>query len=239
MKAGDLRGAFAVTASTEQMARDARANAMWLFLLNFLALTASMLGVWWAVRKLVVHPLRRSVELANAIADNNLAVPDLVVESGDELGEASAALNKMKNNLRAVVHQIASTAESVAAASEELSATAAEQSQAAETQRSQVAQVATAMHQMTTTVVEVSDNSNRAARVARESAVMATEGGTIVGSTLHTMNVINDAVGNTSRQIGELGKRSNEIGRIAGVIDEIADQTNPVSYTHLDVYKRQ
>ena len=226
MKAGDLRGAFAVTASTEQMARDARANAMWLFLLNFLALTASMLGVWCAVRKLVVHPLRRSVELANAIADNNLAVPDLVVESGDELGEASAALNKMKNNLRAVVHQIASTAESVAAASEELSATAAEQSQAAETQRSQVAQVATAMHQMTTTVVEVSDNSNRAARVARESAVMATEGGTIVGSTLHTMNVINDAVGNTSRQIGELGKRSNEIGRIAGVIDEIADQTN-------------
>ncbi len=226
MKVGDLRGAFAVTASTEQLSADARSNSLWLILLNFFTLTASVLGVWWAVRRLVVQPLRKSVELANSIADNNLAVPDLLVESEDELGEASAALNKMKNNLRAVVHQIASTAESVAAASEELSATAAEQSQAAETQRSQVAQVATAMHQMTTTVVEVSDNSNRAAQVARESAGMATQGGTIVEKTLRTMNVINDAVGSTSKQIDELGKRSNEIGRIAGVIDEIADQTN-------------
>ena len=149
-----------------------------------------------------------------------------MVDSEDEIGEATAALNTMKNNLRQMVHAIASTAESVAAASEELSATAGEQSQAAETQRNQVMQIATAMHEMTSTVVEVSGNSNRAAEVARQSAEMANRGGEIVENTLKTMNVISNAVSSTGKQVDELGKRSNEIGRIAAVIDEIADQTN-------------
>jgi methyl-accepting chemotaxis protein len=82
------------------------------------------------------------------------------------------------------------------------------------------------MHQMTSTVVEVSGNSNRAAEVARQSAEMANRGGEIVENTLKTMNVISNAVSSTGKQIDELGKRSNEIGRIAAVIDEIADQTN-------------
>jgi methyl-accepting chemotaxis protein len=148
------------------------------------------------------------------------------VDSEDEIGEATAALNTMKNNLRQMVHAIASTAESVAAASEELSATAGEQTQASETQRNQVLQIATAMHEMTSTVVEVSSNSNRAADVARQSAEMANRGGEIVENTLETMNVISNAVSSTGKQVDELGKRSNEIGRIAAVIDEIADQTN-------------
>jgi methyl-accepting chemotaxis protein len=226
MKVGDLRSAFSVSASTEQLVSTASANSMALFLLSFFTLLASSAAVFIVVRKLVVRPLRKSVELAHAVAGNDLAAADLPVESEDEIGEATVALNTMKNNLRSMVHQIASTAESVAAASEQISATAAEQSQAAETQRNQVMQVATAMQQMTATVVEVSDNSNRAATVARDSAAMANEGGAIVDRTLQTMNVISNSVSSTAQRVDELGKRSNEIGRIAAVIDEIADQTN-------------
>jgi methyl-accepting chemotaxis protein len=226
MKVGDLRGAFSVSASTEQLLQTANSNSVALFLLSFFTLLASGGAIYAVVRKLVVRPLSKSVDLANYIANSDLSADDLIVDSADEIGEANAALNTMKNNLRAMVHSIASTAESVAAASEEISATATEQSQAAETQRNQVLQIATAMDQMTSTVVEVSDNSNRAAETARESAAMANQGGTIVENTLKTMTVISEAVSSTGKRVDELGKRSNEIGRIAAVIDEIADQTN-------------
>jgi len=226
MKVGDLRGAFSVTASTEPLIRTANSNSIAIFLLSFFTLLASAAAVYLVVQKWVVRPLSDSVELANRIAGNDLAADDLVVHSEDEIGEATTALNTMKNNLRQMVHAIASTAESVAAASEELSATAGEQTQAAENQRNQVTQIATAMHQMTSTVVEVSGNSNRAAEAARQSSEMAHRGGEIVENTLKTMNVISDAVSSTGKQVDELGKRSNEIGRIAAVIDEIADQTN-------------
>jgi len=226
MKAGDLLGAFSVAASTDQLVSAAHSNSIAIFLLSFFTLLASAGAVYAVVRKLVIGPLSKSVALANSIANNDLSVDDLIVNSEDEIGETSAALNTMKNSLRNIVHSIASTAESVAAASEEISATAAEQSEASENQRNQVLQIATAMHEMTATVVEVSDNSNRAASAASESKEMANHGGAIVENTLKTMNVISDAVSSTGNRVNELGKSSHEIEKIAAVIDEIADQTN-------------
>jgi methyl-accepting chemotaxis protein len=226
LTSGDLRGAFSITVPAEQLIRTANSNSLAIFLLSFFTLLVSAAAVYLVVRRLVIEPLSKSVELANCIGNRDLSADDLAVDSEDEIGEATAALNTMKNNLRQTMHSIASTVESVAAASEEIAATAAEQSQAAETQRNQVLQIATAMHEMTSTVVEVSGNSNRAADVARQSAELANRGGEIVENTLKTMNVISDAVSSTGKQVNELGKRSNEIGRIAAVIDEIADQTN-------------
>ena len=40
------------------------------------------------------------------------------------------------------------------------------------------------------------------------------------------MRAIADSVGHTAKRVQELGKSSNQIGEIIGVIDDIADQTN-------------
>jgi methyl-accepting chemotaxis protein len=226
LKAGDLRGGFSVTTPAEELISTANSNSIAVFLLSFLTLLVSAGAVYLVVQRLVIQPLSKSVDLASHIANNDLSVDDLVVESQDEIGEATAALNKMKNNLRQMVHSIAGTAESVASASEEIAANAAEQSHAAETQRNQVLHIATAMHEMTSTVLEVSGNANRASDIARQSAEMANQGGVIVGNTLKTMHDISNSVSGSGRQVQELGKRSNEIGHIVSVIDEIADQTN-------------
>ena len=43
---------------------------------------------------------------------------------------------------------------------------------------------------------------------------------------LAQMNSIAESVGGTAMKIAELGRSSDQIGRVAGVIDDIADQTN-------------
>ncbi len=163
---------------------------------------------------------------AEAIAGGDLTRDDLPVRSQDELGDLTTAINKMRNNLRELIQSIAGTAEHVASASEELSSSATQQSQSAETQNSQTTQVATAMQEMSSTVLQVSENSNKAAEASRQAAETAREGGGIVEETLTKMRVIADSVGGTARKMEELGKSSDQIGRIAGVIDDIADQTN-------------
>jgi methyl-accepting chemotaxis protein len=75
-------------------------------------------------------------------------------------------------------------------------------------------------------VHEVSENSNKAAAASQKAAEMAREGGKVVEETLSRMRTIADSVGDTARKVQELGKRSDEIGRISGVIEDIADQTN-------------
>jgi len=174
----------------------------------------------------ILGAIARMLDAIENIAANNLAIEDMEVSSEDELGQAGVALNRMKNNLREVIQAIAGTAEHVASASEEISASANQQSQSADTQKDQSAQVATAMQEMSSTVLQVSENSNRAAEASRKAAETARHGGAIVQDTLGKMRVIAESVGGTARKMEELGKRSDEIGRIIAVIDDIADQTN-------------
>jgi methyl-accepting chemotaxis protein len=82
------------------------------------------------------------------------------------------------------------------------------------------------MQEMSATVQQVSENSNRAAAASRQAAETALHGGRTVDETLAKMRVIATAVSGTAKKVEELGKRSDEIGRIVGVIDDIADQTN-------------
>ncbi|HZZ14751.1 MAG TPA: methyl-accepting chemotaxis protein, partial [Candidatus Sulfotelmatobacter sp.] len=111
-------------------------------------------------------------------------------------------------------------------ASEEISSSATQQAESAETQKDQTMQVATAMQQMSSTVTSVSDSCNKAAEAARQAAETARLGGSIVEGTLTKMRVIADSVGATAKKMEELGQSSEQIGRIIGVIDDIADQTN-------------
>jgi len=226
MKVGDLKGAFVVTAPLNALNEANSANSSALLLTNLGVLCAGMVVVFFVVRRVVVQPLTASAKMAEEIAANNLAVADIDVTSEDELGQAGTALNRMKNNLREIIQSIAGTAEHVASASEEISSSASQQAQGAETQKDQTTQVATAMQEMSATVMQVSDNSNKAAEASRKAAETDRHGGAIVEETLGKMRNIASSVSGTARKMEELGKSSDQIGRIIGVIDDIADQTN-------------
>jgi methyl-accepting chemotaxis protein len=148
MKAGDLRGAFVVTAPMAPLNEASSSNNLALLATDLGVLFSGVAVVFFVVRRVVVKPVVASAQLAEEIAANNLAVADIEITSEDELGQAGVALNRMKNNLREVIQTIASTAEHVASASEEISASANQQSQSAETQKDQTTQVATAMQEM-------------------------------------------------------------------------------------------
>jgi len=226
MKAGELRAAFSISAPADELVQNARANSWTAFLTSCFSLLAAAGVIFFLLRKIVIRPLRSASELAHTLADKNLATEDIPIESEDEIGETSAALNKMKNSLREVIASITVSAERIATAGEEISATATQQAQGAETQKDQTHQVATAMQGMSSTVQQVSENSNKAAEASRTAAETARKGGSIVDETLAKMRAIADSVGQTARKVQELGKSSDQIGQIIGVIDDIADQTN-------------
>ncbi len=193
-----------------------------------LVLVGLVLGAATAtfIARSITRNVTQMLAVIQQIAANNLAVDDLAITSEDEIGQAGAALNGMKNNLRELVRTIAATAESVAQASEQISETASRQAHAAEVQRDQSAQAATAMQEMAATVLQVSDHSNRAADASRQAAETARAGGGIVEETLAKMRTIAGSVEGVGQKMENLGKSSDQIGQIAGVIDDIADQTN-------------
>lgn len=189
---------------------------------------AAVLGFVMAtgIGRAISAAMTRMLIQVQQIAANDLAVDDVVVSSQDEIGRTSHALNGMKNNLSKVIQRIADTAQQLAGASEEISAGAGQAAESARNQADQTNQVATAMQEMSATVQQVSENSHKASEASQQSAQAARHGGQIAEETLVTMHSISDCTKKVAVSITELGKRSEQIGKIVSVIDDIADQTN-------------
>jgi len=172
------------------------------------------------------QPINRLVNVANRIAQGDLTVEDLRINSLEELGSLAQALTLMKNALNEMIGKVMEAALRVTTASTQLSATSEEIAQGAEEQSNRAAQVATASEEMSATIVEVAKNASGAAEAAREASQVAFRGGQIVSRTIESMHGIAHTTRESSQVIATLGERSQEIGKIIRVIDDIADQTN-------------
>src|SRR5882724_7781847 len=215
-----------VAANAELGATKMAANATRaMFIMCGVSLVLLLVVAIRIVRSITV-PLDALSERFKEMAEHNDLTARADQERQDEIGELGRCLNLFVEKLHDIMGQIKSTAEHLASSSEQLSSSASLQAQGAETQKEQAAQVATAMQEMSSTVLQVSENSNKAAEASRDAAETAREGGTIVEQTLMKMGTIADSVEATAKKMKELGKSSDQIGRIAGVIDDIADQTN-------------
>jgi methyl-accepting chemotaxis protein len=219
MKAGDLRGAFAISASTQGLIETARANSIAIFLISFFTLLAAAGVLFALVRKLVVKPLSAAVGLATAIADNDLALDDLPVASQDEIGEATAALNTMKNNLRRTVEAIAETALHVATASEELTATSQQISANSQETSAQANVVSNAAQHVSQNLQTVATGAEEMGASIKEIAKNATEAAKVATSAVKVAET-------TTATVSKLGDSSTQIGQVIKVITSIAQQTN-------------
>jgi methyl-accepting chemotaxis protein len=219
MKAGDLRGAFAVRASTQTLVATSRANSIAIFLISFFTLLAAAAVLFALVRTLVVRPLSAAVSLADAIADNNLAVDDLPVESQDEIGDATSALNTMKNNLRKTVQAISETSLHVAAAAEELNSTSQQITANSEETSTQAEVVSKAAESVSQNLQTVATGAEEMGSSIKEIAKNATEAAKIATSAVKVADT-------TTATVSKLGDSSTEIGQVIKVITSIAQQTN-------------
>jgi methyl-accepting chemotaxis protein len=197
-------------------------------LVLLLFLSALLLGAAIAsfIARSVSGIIRQMLVMIQSIASQNLQVPDLAVLASDEIGQAATGLNAMKHSLRRVILSIASTAEDVSQSTRDLSTTAAQSAQAAEGQRQQVDEIASAMQEMASTIGIISQHSVAAAESATNAVENARNGGAIVIDVRERMKGIALSAQLGAKSIEELSVRSQEIGRIVGVIEDIAQQTN-------------
>src|SRR5271165_2658340 len=201
-----------------------RANKITLWLVGWGLLVGVVTAI--LVARSISGSLTNMLLMIQRVSAKDLAVDDLQVTSDDEVGRAVVALNSMKNTLQQMVRSIAETAENLARASEELSSGANQSAETVRIQSDQTQQVAIAMQEMSSTVQQVSDHSQKASDSSHRAAQAARQGGEVVEETLSTMRRIADSSRTVAARIAELGKSSEQIGKIVAVIDDLADQTN-------------
>jgi methyl-accepting chemotaxis protein len=168
------------------------------------------------------------VAFTNAL--ERLAAKDLTVSvevtGVDEIGRLSMAMNTSVASMREVLRAVALSAETLSAAIVEISSRSVQSAGNASTQSSKTNQIAVAAQQMTATIGEISFNAESAAGASRESAETANQGGAVMQAAVATMEKIASATSMVSNKMSSLAHRSEEIGKVVNVIQEISEQTN-------------
>jgi methyl-accepting chemotaxis protein len=114
----------------------------------------------------------------------------------------------------------------VSVAAEQMSRQAEEIQRGTDTQAARIAATATAIEEMNATVFEVAKNSGEAAAAGDDAKVKASEGAKVVESSIEAIRTTQRQTEELQKQMDELGLQAESIGRIMGVITDIADQTN-------------
>ncbi len=148
------------------------------------------------------------------------------VTGTDEIGRLGMALNTCAEAMRSVLQSVARGAETLSAATTEISTQAVQSAGNANTQSSKTNQIAAAAQEMTATIGEISHNAEAAAVASRTSAETANQGGSVMQATAVTMEKIAAATSSVEDKMTSLAQRSEEIGKVVSVIQEISEQTN-------------
>ena len=111
-------------------------------------------------------------------------------------------------------------------ASERMAEQASGAAKDAEVQRERAAQTSKAMEEMNTAVLQVAENAARASEGADSARGKALEGADVVRRVGDAASDARERTEAMVAALGELGQRAEGIGRIIGVINDIADQTN-------------
>jgi len=194
-------------AAVEQIFRDGRSG---LAALGVLVLLSGSLAAWWLTRG-ITRPLKTAVEIARAVAANDLR-SNIEPASDDETGQLLQALKEMNGNLLAVVQRVQAGTDKIATSSREIAAGNLDLSSRTEQQASSLEETASSMEELTATVRHNAGNAQQANQLAISASDTAGTGGDMVARVVETMN----AIDTSSRRIVD----------IISVIDGIAFQTN-------------
>jgi methyl-accepting chemotaxis protein len=182
----------------------------WTLIIALISLIV-IIGIAILLIRSIKNPLQYLVTISQSIAAGNLT-NEIKITHQDELGQLLHAFSEMQQKLYTITESLQETVLVVSDAAEETSKSSTDLSQRTEEQAASLEQTSASMEQMTSTVQQNADNADQARRLAKQATDQATQGGEVIGKTIHAMT--------------EISNSSKKVADIISVIDEIAFQTN-------------
>src|SRR2546423_37323 len=166
----------------------------------------------WTDRTQEIGIEKEMQRMLSAVINGDLA-SRIALDSKSGFFEASSrSINQLADNLAHIVALVKDAAGEVYRGSKEIASGNSNLQQRTEEQSASLAETASSMEEMTTTVRQNADNAGAANQLAVAARDQAEQGGNVVNKAVGAMAQINDS--------------ARKIADIIGVIDEIAFQTN-------------
>ena len=196
----------------------------------------------WLVNRRILTPIQHLMTISEDVSKGILTkkVDDNISNRKDEIGKLGSSINVMLSNFRTLIKEVIDSIEHVASASEQLSASSEETTNAAHQITAVIQEVASGSEAQLHGALESSNSIEEMSKdiqcithtilnVSTDSAKMANEaeqGNQSIVQAVQQMENITESFKISSNIVDQLTERSKEIGQIASMITNIADQTN-------------
>lgn len=178
---------------------------------NLLILGGVVAAASLLIGRLTMSPIHVLMQAANRLAAGDLSQR---LHSGrdDDFGLLTGAINQLRANTRAFVHDIREQVDQMQIAMREIAAGNQDLSVRTESQASNLEETAASMEEIATTVTHNTETARQVSDMARQASGITQSGSNVVSEVTRTMGAIEES--------------SGRIAEIIQVIDGIAFQTN-------------
>ncbi|MEM6260552.1 MAG: methyl-accepting chemotaxis protein [Planctomycetota bacterium] len=180
---------------------------------------------FWVIRS-ILKPLKSMM----AVLEKAETEADLTarVESNrkDEIGDLASKFNAFVDRVQRLIVEVRQATQSVVSASTEIAASSSEIADSMSQTENHIHAFSAMVSDVATSVEEVVVKCEEATRSADQSGDIAKQGGSVVEQTVQGMQAIHNSVSDSADTVQDLGRRSEQIGAVITVINDIADQTN-------------
>ncbi|MFQ2212310.1 methyl-accepting chemotaxis protein [Aeromonas caviae] len=186
-------------------------------------LLMGLLGL--AISRSIVNPLAEINKAMARVAAGDLVV-NIPVLGRDELGAVASSTNQGLDAIRRALLEASQGARNVADAALRIAASAEQTNQAVNSQRDQLAQLATAMNEMSATIADVAGHAENTARDTQDATSEAGLGNQDVHASVHGIQALATEVDQATSQVNQLKEGVMQISEVTAVISAISEQTN-------------
>jgi methyl-accepting chemotaxis protein len=166
------------------------------------------------------------LEAMNKFSNGDLTINVKPEKDEDAIGQLFLGFNKTVNNINGMIKEVNDSVQATASASSEISSSSEQMAAGAQEQSAQASEVASAVTEMTSTILQTTRNATTASENAKNAKTQAKIGVEKITEAKKGMSEIISSAQITGRIISSLANKTDQIGEIAQVIDDIADQTN-------------
>ena len=172
--------------------------------------------------------LRQTQYLNDAIklmASKNLSVP-FGMDCKDEYGDVARELEKTRRQLHDVIQMQINASDELATLTEVMTLSMSETKESAQEEFNEIAQLAPAMSEMSSTVQTVADHAQTASSLTEQASTQAVTGQQFLQKTVSKMSELSSDIASSASAVNQVEERVDAIGSVVGTIQGISEQTN-------------
>ena len=212
-------------ASREAASRSAARNNVFAFvsiLLGMFVVGGFSLAITRSINK-GLSLMEETVSHVETELDLTARVP---ARRDDEIGKMGVVLNRLLARLQGNLQSVAKAAAELSRSSGVMAQASQQVAEASEEQSVAASSMASSIQELTVSINHVGDRASETKARAARAGTLATEGESVVDSTVNDINSIAQSITASAELIHQLEAQSERITSVIQVIKDVADQTN-------------